>query len=107
MIARGQVGCEWAKDFSPTNPDGHPWAPGEKDRRCINVFRDEIPRCIEHYEDQKSKCEGSKRESRRESSDCRFAKQTYDGYKSACQSGNQSVCELLPQASAIVEQTCS
>ena len=43
---------------------------------------------------------------RAESPDCRFAKETFDTYKSACQGGNRDACGILAQASAIVEETC-
>ena len=60
-INRMQAGCETATHFQATNPDGHPWRPGEKDPRCLEVFRNEIPQCVEHYALQAPKCEGAQR----------------------------------------------
>ena len=55
-IDRMRVTCEWATHFQATNPDGHPWKAGEKDPRCLDVFQDEIPHCVQHYELQVPKC---------------------------------------------------
>ena len=105
-VDRMRIDCGLATDFQSTNPDGHPWAPGEKDSQCLGVFMSEIPRCIDHYESQRPKCEGPRRESKKESSDCKFARQTLGSYESACRSGDENACGILPQALAIVDQTC-
>ena len=47
--------CEIATHFRPS-VEGRLWLPGEKDARCLAVFRQEIPWCIAHYEAQRSKC---------------------------------------------------
>ena len=106
MIARSRATCEWARAFQSINPDGRPWEPGEKDSRCLGVFMNEIPRCINYYESQRPKCEGPRRESKKESSDCKFARQTMGSYESACQSGDENACGILPQALAYVDQAC-
>ena len=62
-INRMQVGCEMATHFQATNPDGHPWGPNEKNPGCLEIFRNEISRCIEHYASQAPKCEAAQRAS--------------------------------------------
>ena len=57
-INRMQAGCQMATHFQATSPHGHPWSTGEKDPRCLQVFMNEIPNCIQHYESQKPKCQG-------------------------------------------------
>lgn len=59
MIGRARQGCGMATHFQSTNPAGRPWAPGEKDPRCLDAFKAEVPTCIAHYDNQRSRCGGS------------------------------------------------
>ena len=103
MIGRAQEGCRVAINFQMVNPDGHPWKPNEKDPRCLVVFREEVTECIDHYEKQKVQCS---RRSQKDSSDCRYARDMYSQYESACQGGNTGACGILPQALSMVKQAC-
>ena len=55
-VKRMKIGCTKATFFQSTDPNGHPWQPGGKDPRCLELFKKEISRCIEHYEGQMPKC---------------------------------------------------
>ena len=57
-VKRMRVGCEMATHFQPTNPEGHPWKPGEKHPRCLGAFAAEVLACIGHYELEGQKCHG-------------------------------------------------
>lgn len=74
---------------------------------CLKIFESWVPKCIAHYENQRSKCDALKAQTGgSESPNCKFAKQTFDGYQSACNGGDSNACGILSQAAAIVEQTC-
>lgn len=85
----------------------------EKFPACLKIFESWVPLCIAHYENQRGRCETAlkahkdrSQPSRNESSDCKFARKTFEGYQSACNDGNSNACGVLTQAEAIVKDTC-
>lgn len=100
-VSRLRYGCGLATRFSATNPDGHPWQPGEKVTECLNVFREEVSQCVAHYDGEKVKCQANK-----ESPNCRYARRLFSQYKSACDAGDANVCRVLGQAEEHVKRAC-
>ena len=97
-------GIIWCKKAVRLN---YSWQ-NEKYTKCLEIFESWVPECISHYESQRGKCEETlqKASGKNDSADCKFAKQTFADYQSACNGGDSNACGILPQALAIVEQTC-
>ena len=104
VINSGILGCKSAVRHIYDRDD-------QKYPKCREIFESWVPGCIAHYENQRGKCEqailmANEASGKSDSPDCKYAKQVFSGYESACNSGDSNACGILPQASDIVKQTC-
>ena len=104
VINSGILSCKRAVRHQYSRDD-------QKYPKCLEIFESWVPECIAHYESQRGKCEQAMRKAnevsgKSDSPDCKYAKQMFSGYESACNSGDSNACGILPQASDIVKQTC-